>query len=811
MFHLKRLTGDPFLMGGASVVLGGILRTIMAHVMFLQADEEIFGYDSYYFILGRSAEFLMGKIGAYIGYPFVLSLWYRLFGVSLFSARMYSVLCSVIFIGFVFATLYLITKDAGFSLIGSLILSVLPFPLRYGHIVLSEPMTWALLSASVFFSVLAFQKGRWYLFTISGILAVIPVFVRRSALIMVFIMVPTLLWTGRMSLRKALKETASWVSGFLIPLAVGIAGFFLYFGMDRLRYLRWTRIPHVSSNWDIDLSGPSPFHNALYTLQPTLWKGLPLALMVVIAGGILLMSLHRNRWRPVLAGAVIWPAMAAVLLHGEASPLTMARIMVLPSVVLFMKSDIKRTHGFYLALSLLLGSAVAFSTITLQGDLWNVVIYTGVGAVVLLFLDDRMDSVHFRPVLWFLGILSLFLILDREPRLMDLAAVLAPVAGMTYLLGAPFSRKAPAEGHLVVWGLAAITVLSVGLSDPLTYIMVFYLAACGILLLAVRIRGSGWRTVSFILPPGALLFAMAVPSSVPHWGTYLPVLGTIIFISSSFLGTRLLRRVDHLMPLTGSVMAFILLMLDSGSILAALIAAVTVGALSTVMRQLRPLSLIWKMKVGERISVLLFMLVVGYLAFYVYYAWTEVYMSEFILQAALLGGLLIWVLRSRTTVGRFERKGPTIKRIISRVRVRRRVSVLLMIFILLSVPLSVSAFLRDDWFVEESMDKRPYMRTIFEISEWIEDNTDEDEKILAWHCYALQADRETIIIVSNAEIYSGTEVVNDMEKEHVNVFVRDWYTDHGIWEGQPYFQNYILEHFTIDRIIDGNECWIRVS
>ena len=54
----------------------------------------------------------------------------------------------------------------------------------------------------------------------------------------------------------------------------------------------------------------------------------------------------------------------------------------------------------------------------------------------------------------------------------------------------------------------------------------------------------------------------------------------------------------------------------------------------------------------------------------------------------------------------------------------------------------------DQWFMEEPMDQRPYMRAIEEIARWIVENSDEDDKIVAWHCYALEANRETLMEIS---------------------------------------------------------------
>ena len=107
------------------------------------------------------------------------------------------------------------------------------------------------------------------------------------------------------------------------------------------------------------------------------------------------------------------------------------------------------------------------------------------------------------------------------------------------------------------------------------------------------------------------------------------------------------------------------------------------------------------------------------------------------------------------------------------------------------------------------MDQRPYMRTMEEIGDWIQDNTEKNEKVLAWHCYALEANRETILEVTTAKVFKAKEIIETMETEHVNIFVRCYYTTHGLWN-QLIFREYILDNFVIEKIIDGNECWMRV-
>jgi hypothetical protein len=323
----------------------------------------------------------------------------------------------------------------------------------------------------------------------------------------------------------------------------------------------------------------------------------------------------------------------------------------------------------------------------------------------------------------------------------------------------------------------------------------------GIYAVSLLIIGNNvklWYIVRLISPTLAFCAVLFLPEGMPAWGVYLPILGMVVFMLSGYLRSRLVSRFAHLVPVTGAFMAFGLCFLSSEDIVLSGLAGVYVGITSVILVNLELLSVIWKEKIGEKISVIMLMLVIGYLAFYVFLRWTEIYMMEFLVQFGIIGGLLIYVMKDKHILSTMKRTSSGYRRLLKPVRIRRRSSAVIAVFLVLSVPFSVQAFLDDDWFMEEKMDKRPYMRTMVEISNWIGDNTGDDELILAWHCYAIQSGRETVIEVSNAAVYSGRQVIVDMEDHHVDIFVRDWYTNHGLWERQPVFQEYILKNFIID-------------
>ncbi|MEA3558820.1 MAG: glycosyltransferase family 39 protein [Candidatus Thermoplasmatota archaeon] len=805
------LRSRGFVLGLVAVLLGTLYRGAMSCVMFLQADEEIFSYDAYYFVLGRPLEFLTGQIGAYIGYPFLLSIWFRIFGVSLGSARAFSVVCSAVMLIFVYLILKKVTGSVKPAFLGTLALAIMPFPLRYGHVVLSEPLAWALITPGIFFLVKGIMKGRWYNFLISGMFISSAFFVRRSALILLFVIFPALIWTNRDKMKRMFKEGFVFLGGFLAPFFIGIFGFIAYFGWDKLVDLRFTRIPNISSSGDVSFSGSGSFGNALFTLQPTSWVAAGPMMLLLAGCAVIFVSLFKDRWKAVYVGAFLWPAVIRVAFDQQISSLPMARIMVIPIVVLFLNRTYKTHHGFYLTLSILFGSTVAFSYVYLSGDIWNVIIYCAVGGMMLVYLSDRLESRVLSLIPLLGGMISLYFITFKEPQIARLVMFALPVIAVVYSMSLAVLKRSPKQAPLVLLGLALPMFF---LTDgPSIFQMVagsvFVIYAVSLFVIGENVKP--WYIIRLISPILAFCAILFLPEGMPAWGLYLPILGMVMFMLSRYLQSKLVSRFAHLAPVTGGVLAFGLCFLSSRDIVLSGLAGVYVGITSVILVNLEVLSVIWKEKIGEKISVILLMLVIGYLAFYVYYIWTEIYMMEFLVQFGIIGGLLIYVMRDKHILSTMKRTSGGYRRLLRPVRIRRRSSAVIAVFLVLSVPFSVQAFLDDDWFMEEKMNKRPYMRTMVEISNWIGDHTDDDDKVLVWHCYAIQSERETVIAVSNAAVYNGRQVIVDMEDLHVDIFVRDWYTNHGLWERQPVFQEYILKNFVIDRVIDGNECWIRTS
>ena len=139
----------------------------------------------------------------------------------------------------------------------------------------------------------------------------------------------------------------------------------------------------------------------------------------------------------------------------------------------------------------------------------------------------------------------------------------------------------------------------------------------------------------------------------------------------------------------------------------------------------------------------------------------------------------------------------------------RTTLILFMSALIISVPISIGVFAEDNFFQQDPMDQRPTMQTIMDVADWIQENSGKDDNILAWHHFAVQAHRETIIEPSNAQRLNPLPVIEDMVHMNVSVFVRDYYTTVVLWTEQPIFQQFIFEYYHLDTVIDGNECWLR--
>ncbi len=810
--RLSFLRGKAFRYGAVVVLLGIIFRAIISRFIFFQPDEEIYSYDAWELLMGSSL--LEVKTRVYIGYSGSLAVWMKMFGISLLSARLFTVFCYAGIILFTYLTVLRITKSERSALIVGLLIALLPFPLRYGYIVLSEPFSWLFISLSIYLLILGFQKDRWFFYLLSGLAITVAASGRRSALVIPLVLIPSLIWIHRGDLKKMIRSTVSWVAGFGVPLAAGVGGFLLYFGVEAIKESKWNYTP--------DFTVISVYDNAFFTLQPTVLKAGPLALLLLVGTFILLCSIFRNRWKAVYLACVLWPAFVQISLDMHASNLQMTLISLSPAIMLIaMGRRYMKDHQAFLAVSLMFGSSIAFNNSIITGSIWNVIIYLSVGALVLLYLEDRVTSRLMTPLLMIGGLVLLGYSLSKEEQIRDLVMLIAPITGLCYSLSLTVSKAPPrAASHTLISLMAVILTAgyySGSLGDT-EYMLCFLGIIIGVGIYAVEMGGKRdiWTLIRYGSGLVGLLFFFLIPSSASTWMVLLPVALIFPLAMVSQRDLRLPRKYLFLPPLILASTLFLMIYDSTGSILHSGYGFVLVLSAGSIMIEVPGLVLKWRERIEERYSIVLLMLVVGIFAFYVYYAWTEVYMSELIVPSAMIGGLFLWILFKphevsiTRSVRRMGGKLPALRRTIRRTIIPDRTALILFVSaLIISVPVSIGVFAQDNFFQQDPMDQRPTMQTIMEVADWIQDNSGKDDNILAWHHFAVQAHRRTIIEPSNAHRLNPIPVIEDMVYKNVSVFVRDYYTTVVLWTEQPLFQQFINDYYHLDTVIDGNECWLR--
>lgn len=128
--------------------------------------------------------------------------------------------------------------------------------------------------------------------------------------------------------------------------------------------------------------------------------------------------------------------------------------------------------------------------------------------------------------------------------------------------------------------------------------------------------------------------------------------------------------------------------------------------------------------------------------------------------------------------------------------------------VVLSALLSATIYSTSPYFVRTEPDQHPYMDTVREVAEIITERTHEGEYILAWHTFAVEAGRKTVIEVSNAKYYPPGEVIDEMERRGVRIYVNDFYLERLLFSKEV-FRDYILGNFTLISTVEGIEIYER--
>lgn len=259
------------------IILSGafIIRVYGAYFFPLDSDEDLY--------LSNARLMLQGWIpfkdfsGANQGplYYFLLALFLKIGGVSIFAGRMLSVFSATITTFFIFKIgNILYGKKVG--LLSCAIFAFSPFTVRYGYSVITEPLTIMFTSISIYLLILGFEKNKYKYFILNGIFLAMAVLVRRSVgFLIIFepiliIIIYIFYSEYRKNIKSSVKNFFSVPFGFLLPFLPVL----LYFAYN-------TSYTHINHYDPRNLTGADQFRElnivlailsskALYLMLPCL-------------------------------------------------------------------------------------------------------------------------------------------------------------------------------------------------------------------------------------------------------------------------------------------------------------------------------------------------------------------------------------------------------------------------------------------------------------------------------------------------------------------------------------------------------------
>lgn len=123
-----------------------------------------------------------------VGYPFFLSLFFRIFGPSVILAKILNTALTLSCIGLTYWITWRLWKSSILGFLAGLILAIAPPFVAYSGIVASEPLYTALTLLAIAWSLVAFQKPRFWLLV--GVAVGFATLVRPQAVLIPFLIIP---------------------------------------------------------------------------------------------------------------------------------------------------------------------------------------------------------------------------------------------------------------------------------------------------------------------------------------------------------------------------------------------------------------------------------------------------------------------------------------------------------------------------------------------------------------------------------------------------------------------------------------------
>ena len=740
----------------ALILLAGVAaRLSLLYFAPVEPDEEIYSYTSWEVMEGKGV--FSSRVPRAPVYFYTVALIYRVGGVSLELSRLLSVAASTLTI----LAVYLIAKKISSekaALLSAALFALSPFTLRYSYVALTEPYQWLFLSFSLYFFIRAVEdEGVRYLL-LSGLLIAAAAGVRRSSLavpIGLFFCLIYLRWG--MGAKRIIRDLAVFTSSVVLPFGLPLYIAFRYMGGEGLRRFitfKGAEVGLYQDPWWIGIQltwyAPVLLASLAVSVLYIVWRLAPGGRKEDILGIGALASLFLLK----VSTSWEWGAESAFIMMPYALIILLVLREQLPPWL----------PPFMLSLAAVLSIEV------FMGSFFKLVIYiTGftVGAYLLLSVSSNRYAPYITPVLT--SALIFLYLQKREPHLLEILQALSLALIVSSALLYPLLKRyiwpaiSASAVALALLHLSGLLPSPLPLIPPLISSVAFPLIA----------RAPGERFKALQLP-----FALLPLLSLALLAPERTVILLALVISASFLILRHPAAEKRRGASLASLLLLPPLLLLFHQDLKALSSILFLYILLfTVVAAPRGLNL--------RRSTPLLLSSVATLGFYMRYAIMTVYTYEFTPSSAAFTG---------TVLGRGGERG-----------IIRRVAIPLVV---LSALLSATIYSTSPYFVRNEPDQHPYMETVRDVARIIDERTEEGEYILAWHTFAVESQRKTIIEVSNARYYPPGEVIDEMERRGVRLYVNDFFLQKLLFSKEV-FREYILGNFTLVEEVEGIEIYER--
>ena len=837
-----------------------VINLVASLTLPVEPDEEIYGYAAKEIKDGTSLFSSDSGIGRSPVMLYPLAVFYMVFGTSFITMRVFSFIFTLIstIVVFFIGKEILNEKMGAFA---AVLFGILPFSIRYNYVLMSEPVQWSFLSLFLLFLVLGVKKKRWYYFVISSLFVVLAIGVRRSSFVVPIVMLVFFVLHYSGDLKRMLKYGLFWFSFFGFTFFIFFLIIFFSSGLDW--FTDFINVP--------DYSPLSRNQNSLFALESTLNHAPLMAVLLqfFLIISLFMLAKRSKRHVPILLAGVLLPVNIFILLSFDVDGSILGWLCIPYLVVLLPILRSMKLQKEHLVLFFMVCLSVIYALFwnLIPGNFFNLIVLTLVFITALTYFYSSFSIKALNILIFLMGLVFIALNMKDEPTFIYLvkdASFIGLVLGSFFIAYSFSNVDVRIPNYLIFFILIAASLVFKN------YVLLGFLTAHLLLYSALiyytnqkgqhRSDESGQKVEKSELEvngeyhPYPVIGEKGIESGTKveksgrkvnrEYHPY-PVIGEkgiesdlkVVKSGSVLEKIDLLNRGLLLAEILIALLVFVIL---SGyeAEPAVLIASSLVMILLLVTFRfpywvpnlfrdrwthyviLNILNVIVFLVVGDLLHALIFiflsnlslvllhgfqnirdglrkvprslftlipLLVIGLLLFYYYRGWKEVYLSEFIVISVLTSALVLYFLLRSAKISRYA----------------------ITSLVVLGLVISVTSFSGTDFFEEEDMDNRVYVSTIVKVGNWIEDNSEKDDLILAWPYYAIQADRENIIKAKASTSYNIDEILRTMNENDVVIFVQDHYLNSGVWEKSHDFENFIKANYEVSKTIDGNVCWLK--